>query len=395
MTGTISDPNVRERIVSWEQDTCKDLAPRFREMMLSRARVAHLKGFKSFFEYRSQFKMMNTTSVDLFLKDLKSKIDRYANAFMESAIEQKMNDLGYDFTIKNLRERLRRGKTIRDYQNNHPEAQINWGDYSYYTTLKSKFISKSKQSEDLKFHEYFPMDHSMRRVLSIFGDLLGLTFHESPPGDQRRQVPIATYLRSQNLTEHNTALDVFWVFDITGITPKRLGSLILDVGEREGKPRKVFCTTFGTFLFENEISRLLPGVAIVGPFIKPTSRSPFVFNHQGLSTFAHELAHAIHRLVQGGNKPFITGPRDFVEIPSITAEKWTSNPVVLQRISCHYTYLEQEYLTAWKDGFSPKIPPPQPPRQAPLEMFNEIHYKKCQLDITCLSPLVLAVPDGD
>ena len=115
VTGTISDPNVRERIVSWEQDTCKDLAPRFREMMLSRARVAHLKGFKSFFEYRSQFKMMNTSSVDLFLKDLKSKIDRYAKAFMESAIEQKMNDLGYDFTIKNLRERLHRGKTIRDY----------------------------------------------------------------------------------------------------------------------------------------------------------------------------------------------------------------------------------------------------------------------------------------
>jgi hypothetical protein len=130
VTGAISDPNVRERIVSWEQDTCKDLAPRFREMMLSRARVAHLQGFKSFFEYRSQFKMMNSTSVDLFLKDLKSKIDPYANAFMESAIEQKMNALGYDFTIKKLRERLHGGMTIRDYQAYHPEAQINWGDYS-------------------------------------------------------------------------------------------------------------------------------------------------------------------------------------------------------------------------------------------------------------------------
>jgi Peptidase family M3 len=141
VTGAISDPNVRERIVSWEQDTCKDLAPRFREMMLSRARVAHLQGFKSFFEYRSQFKMMNSTSVDLFLKDLKSKIDPYANAFMESAIEQKMNALGYDFTIKKLRERLHGGMTIRDYQNYHPEAQINWGDYSctYFMSFDSPF----------------------------------------------------------------------------------------------------------------------------------------------------------------------------------------------------------------------------------------------------------------
>jgi metallopeptidase MepB len=119
----------------------------------------------------------------------------------------------------------------------------------------------------------------------------------------------------------------------------------------------------------------LPGVAIVAQFIKPTSRYPSIFNHEGLSTFAHELAHAIHKLLQGVNKPFIPGPRDFVEIPSITAEKWMSNPEVLQQISCHYTYLKPEYLTAWKDIFSPKIPPPQPPRQAPLEMFNEIHYE--------------------
>ena len=90
------------------------------------------------------------------------------------------------------------------------------------------------------------MDHSMRGVLSVFGDLLGLTFQESPPGDQSRQVPIATYLKFQNLTEHNSALDLFWVFDITGNTPKCLGTLILDVGERVGKPREVHCTTFGS-----------------------------------------------------------------------------------------------------------------------------------------------------
>jgi hypothetical protein len=86
----------------------------------------------------------------------------------------------------------------------------------------------------------------MRGVLSIFGNLLGLKFQEMPQGHQSRQAPIATYLKFQNLTEHNTALDVFWVFDITGNTPKRLGSLLLDVGEREGKPHQVYCTTFGS-----------------------------------------------------------------------------------------------------------------------------------------------------
>jgi hypothetical protein len=65
-----------------------------------------------------------------------------------------------------------------------------------------------------------------------------------PPGDESRQAPIETYLASQNLTERNTALDVFWVLDTTGITPKPLGQLILDVGDREGKTRDVFCTSF-------------------------------------------------------------------------------------------------------------------------------------------------------
>lgn len=117
----------------------------------------------------------------------------------------------------------------------------------------------------------------MRRVLLIFGDLLGLTFQESPPGDQSRQVPIATYLASQNLTEHNIALDVFWVFDITGVTPKRLGPLILDVGEREGKPRQVFCTTFGNvrnFIFFH-LSSLLISVFLAKNYFVTDFKSSF------------------------------------------------------------------------------------------------------------------------
>jgi Peptidase family M3 len=130
LTEEISDPEVRKRIVNWEQDTCKDLAPLFKEMVMSRAKIGHLEGFKSYFDYRSQFKMMSSSSVERFLKGLKSQIDPCADAFMESTIEQKMKDLNYDFTIKGLRQKLKHGKTIRDYQIHHPEAQINWGDYS-------------------------------------------------------------------------------------------------------------------------------------------------------------------------------------------------------------------------------------------------------------------------
>lgn len=109
-------------------------------------------------------------------------------------------------------------------------------------------------------------------------------------------------------------------------------------------------------------------------FGKPISRHPTLFSHAGLETFAHELGYAIYRFVQGSRGSH--GPRDFVEIPSITAENWVHVPEILQHLSHHYTYLKPEYLTSWKAYYAPKQPPPQPPLQAPLEMFSKIKYKR-------------------
>jgi hypothetical protein len=97
-------------------------------------------------------------------------------------------------------------------------------------------------------------------------------------------------------------------------------------------------------------------------------------SHTGVQTFTHELGHAIHKFVRGD----ITGvPMDLIEIPSITLENWVHVPFVLQQISCHYTYLNPDYLRAWKDSHSSsKVLPPQPPQQAPLEMFSYIAYKR-------------------
>jgi Zn-dependent oligopeptidase len=126
----ISDPNVRKKIVSWEQDTCKDPASLFKEMVISRAKVAHLGGFSSYFDYTSQSKMMDTRSVPCFLKGMKAQVTAQTNTLIESALGEKMQALNYDFTIKDLRLGLRPGKTIRDYQLHNPEVQINWGGVS-------------------------------------------------------------------------------------------------------------------------------------------------------------------------------------------------------------------------------------------------------------------------
>ena len=136
IAGYISDPDVRKRIISWEQDSCRDFAPAFKEMVLSRATIAHLTGLDSYFDYMSKFKMLDSRSVKRFLQRLDPQVEPLRNAFLESAIEQKMKSFNYDFTIKGLRQRLKIGTTIRDYQSYQPDAQINWGDLACTYILK-------------------------------------------------------------------------------------------------------------------------------------------------------------------------------------------------------------------------------------------------------------------
>jgi hypothetical protein len=47
----ISNPDIRKKIILWNQDTCKDLAGPFKEMLLSRAAIARMAGYKSYFKY--------------------------------------------------------------------------------------------------------------------------------------------------------------------------------------------------------------------------------------------------------------------------------------------------------------------------------------------------------
>ena len=86
------------------------------------------------------------------------------------------------------------------------------------------------------------MEHTVRGLLKIFGDIFGMQFLEVPPGDQHYQTTFNIYLKTRGLK--NADLDVFCISDITGFTSKPIGFLILDLKERDGKAASNFCTTF-------------------------------------------------------------------------------------------------------------------------------------------------------
>jgi hypothetical protein len=225
-----------------------------------------------------------------------------------------------------------------------------------------------------------------------------MSFQEILPGHEFYQALVTLYLENQGLAARFAGeLDIFYVYDTTALNPRPLGFLVLDLKERDGKAREIFCTTFGhvrnSFFAKSAALQLtlmqcvisygdaqrvvqVPGIAIVSTYNRAGPKKPTLLTHSNIEAFAHELGHAIHRLAHGSKGT--NDPRDFVEIPSIMAEFWAHDPHVLQRISCHYTYLKPEYLIGWKDSWKEKHPsknlPPQPLRKPPLEMFSEIAF---------------------
>jgi hypothetical protein len=129
VAGSISNRESRQRIIRWEQDASKDFAPSFKKMLIYRANIARLAGCKSYFEYMSQSKMVGSRYVKHFLDGLGSQIEPLRSALVERLVEEKMRDLNYDYTTKDLHQKLQPGKTIRDYQLYNPDSQIDWGDF--------------------------------------------------------------------------------------------------------------------------------------------------------------------------------------------------------------------------------------------------------------------------
>jgi hypothetical protein len=118
----------------------------------------------------------------------------------------------------------------------------------------------AKSPEDPVFSDFFPVHHTVRNLLQLYGDIFGMRFYEVSRDHQNYQSMIAKYLKAQDLEPRDAeALDVFEVCDTTGWLGKALGFLVLDLEDRDGKTRDTFSRTFDHVCipFFNEIFCLL------------------------------------------------------------------------------------------------------------------------------------------
>lgn len=175
-----------------------------------------------------------------------------------------------------------------------------------------RYFQKHFQINQEKIAEYFPADKTIRSILDLFEQFLGLEMEFVPANG-------------------------FWDPSVQLISVRQgqeqVGYLILDLFPRPNKYSHACC------------SSIIPStdgpalVAIITNFSQATPGHPALLKHRELKTFFHELGHALHALLGKAEMPTLAAyntTMDFVEAPSQLLEEWCWNRAILKKISHHY-----------------------------------------------------------
>jgi len=189
-------------------------------------------------------------------------------------------------------------------------------DQTYYENQLRKTKYAVDQNE---VKQYFPVQHVIDSVLSIYQQLLGVRF-------RRVNVPVW----QQQVQAYDVA---------DAATGNPLGRFYLDLFPRTGK--------YDHFAnFPVIARRVLPDgtvrlaeSAIVGNWPQPVPGKPALLQHGDVETFFHEFGHCMAAML--ANEPYETltnGFRqDFIEAPSQMLENWAWDPAILKRVSANAT----------------------------------------------------------
>lgn len=185
--------------------------------------------------------------------------------------------------------------------------------------VKNQYKKKHLSIDEQKIAEYFPMEHTVQQLLSIYEQFLGLKFVE---------------IKNNN----------FWHPDVKLIeaydaqTNKLLGYLLLDLYPRENKFSHAANLTVIPSVKDQQ-GRTLSVSVVMANFPKPTECKPSLLKFKDVITFFHEFGHAIHVLLGCTELYSFAGTNvktDFVELPSQMLEDWMHDKGILKFVSKHY-----------------------------------------------------------
>jgi len=247
-----------------------------------------------------------------FLEDLKSRLAEGGKKEIKHLLELKKKD--------------------HEARNLPFDGQYYLWDHRFYDRL---MVEQEYSIDENAIADYFPLKTTIRGMLQIFEELLGLVFVELGPEDRKRISPTG---KAEDIAWHEDVI-IFSVWDDASEGEGFVGYLYLDLHPRPGKYGHAANFGLQPGYIQKDGKRRYPATALVCNFSKPTATKPSLLKHDEVVTLFHELGHGIHDLAGRTRYSEYHGTsvvRDFVEAPSQMLENWCWTPGVLKKLSSHY-----------------------------------------------------------
>ena len=341
------NPATRKKAYIENENKLPQNIPIFREVILLRDEAARLLGYPNHAAYIIEDKMAKTPkTVDDFLGDLRTRLTQGGASEMEvlkALKKQELKSMGEDF-----------------------DGYYFLWDHRYYNRM---MLEQDFSLDQEKLSEWFPLETSIRGMLTIFETLFGMTFVEIT-GDDRSAISASG--KGGDIVWHPD-VQVFSVWDSEDQGSGFIGYLYLDLHPRPGKYGHAANFNLQPGFVQENGTRRYPVTALVCNFSKPTPKKPSLLKHSEVTTLFHELGHGIHDLVSKTIYSHFHGTnvvRDFVEAPSQMLENWCWTPSQLKALSHHYSWLSPEYEAAWREQAGKDQP--QPEKQLPDELIENL-----------------------
>jgi Zn-dependent oligopeptidase len=284
------NPESRKRMYEAFNSVAKSNLIILKKILILRQKISQLLGYKNSVEKTliPENRIASLSAIEKLIKKMKPILKR--------KVKKELHDINRIFN-----------------SNTDLNASINDYDLLYYSNIyKKKFLKLDSNI----IREYFPCNYTISKIMTIFGELYGIKFDKIKADKEK-------------YWNNGIDIDLYKVSDLEG--KDILGYLYLDLYPRDGK-----YTHAATFelqnTYYNESKRIIPITALVCNF----NRDYLLFGE--VTTFCHELGHAIHSLVSNVKYEELSGitmELDFAEMPSQLFENWCYKKEFLKKISRH------------------------------------------------------------
>lgn len=258
-----------------------------------RDELAHMLGYPSYAHFEIEHSMAKKPEI----------VEEFLTSLVEKA--QKKRNIEMDDLKKDLPE----GISLTE------EGLFNPWDLTYVRNIYKKKHFSVDESEVAK---YFPLDHTLPALLSIYEKFFGLCF-------KKMEVTGLWHKDVEFLAVYKDGI--------------YRGAVLLDLFPRPNKYTHAAAAPIVPSVVCPD-GRIYPGVVLMmANFPQPQEGHPALLKRRDVITFFHEFGHVIHSLLGATQLSSFAGTnvkRDFVEMPSQMLESWMYDREILKMVSSHY-----------------------------------------------------------